>query len=274
MPGERLRWWHHPETMVCGFRDHVAPVRTAKAVLPEHGAIATTTSDGRRLARCLRCDAWLDAPLEAATIETLAPLRALELPRRGKRLRDAVVVRLISVDRAIHCVIFGLAALGLWLLEAHLPGLQRTAGRLTDTGNGSLAGPGQTASRDVITRQLQHLLHLRKHGLLVLAVTATIYAVLEGTEAVGLWWERRWAEYLTALATAGFLPFEVHELAKRVTAVRVGALILNGAVLVWLLWRKHLFGLGRGHEEQAEDPLDRYRNRVDSSGEDRVGGSG
>jgi uncharacterized membrane protein (DUF2068 family) len=259
MPGPRLRWWHHPETMVCGFRDHVVPVRTAKAVLAEHGAIVATTSDGRRLARCLRCDAWLDAPPELATIETLAPLRALELPRRGKRLRDAVVVRLIAIDRGVHCVIFSLAALGLWLLEADLPGLQRTASRLTNTGNGGLAGPGQTASRDVITRQLQHLLNLHKHGLLVLAITATIYAVLEGTEAVGLWWERRWAEYLTALATVGFLPFEIHELIKRVTVVRVGALILNVAVLVWLVWRKHLFGLGRNHEEPQEDLLAPYR---------------
>jgi uncharacterized membrane protein (DUF2068 family) len=257
--------------MVCGFRDHVAPVRSAKTVLPEHRAIVTTTPDGRRLARCLRCDAWLDAPVESATIETLAPLRALEVPRRGERLREAVVVRLIAIDRGIHCVIFSLAAVGLWLLEADLPGLQRTADRLTNTGNAGLAGPGQTASRDVITRQLEHLLHLDKHGLLVLAVTATIYAVLEGAEAVGLWFERRWAEYLTALATAGFLPFEVHELAKRVTAVRVGALILNVAVLVWLVWRKHLFGLG-GHEDTTEDPLAPYRAVVTSGTDDRAVG--
>jgi uncharacterized membrane protein (DUF2068 family) len=259
MAGDRLRWWRYPETLVCGFRGHVVPVRGAKTLLPEHGAIVTTTTDGRRLARCLRCDAWIDAPIESATIETLAPLSALELPRRDRALRDAIVVRLIAVERAVHAVIFTLVALGLWALDGNLPGLQRAARRLTNAGTGGLAGPAQTASRDVITRQLDRLLNFNTHGLFVLAVTATVYAVLEGTEAVGLWWERRWAEYLTALATAGFLPFEVHELIKRVTAVRVGALVVNFAVLAWLVWRKHLFGVGRGHVNVGPDPLDRYR---------------
>ena len=68
--------------------------------------------------------------------------------------------------------------------------------------------------------------------------------MVEGTEAVGLWYEQRWAEYLTALATAGFLPFEVHELTNRVSVLRVSALVINLAVLVYLVWRKHLFGIG------------------------------
>ena len=32
------------------------------------------------------------------------------------------------------------------------------------------------------------------------------YALLEGVEAVGLWWQKRWAEYLTLIATAVFIP--------------------------------------------------------------------
>ncbi len=73
-----------------------------------------------------------------------------------------------------------------------------------------------------------------------------IYAVVEGVEAVGLWRERRWAEYLTAAATVGFLPFEIIELSKRVTAFRIGALALNLAVLAWLVWNKRLFGIRGG----------------------------
>ena len=59
----------------------------------------------------------------------------------------------------------------------------------------------------------------------LLLVVAVAYAVVEGTEAVGLWFEKRWAEYLTVLATAGFLPLELHELTVRVTVLRVLALI-------------------------------------------------
>jgi uncharacterized membrane protein (DUF2068 family) len=222
----------------------VAPVTLAKAVRPEHADLVATTTEGRRLARCLRCDAWIDAPAEHATLDVLPPRDELAVPRRGEALREALIVRLIAVERAVHAVVFTLGAVGLWLLEAGLPGLQSAARRLTHNATAGLAGPGQVASRDIISRELTRLLTLQRHTLLVLSVTATVYAVVEGVEAVGLWLERRWAEYLTALATAGFVPFEVRELIRRVTVVRTGALVLNLAVLVWLVWRKHLFGLG------------------------------
>ncbi len=38
------------------------------------------------------------------------------------------------------------------------------------------------------------------------------YAALEGMEAVGLWLVKRWAEYLTFVATTILLPLEVYEL--------------------------------------------------------------
>jgi uncharacterized membrane protein (DUF2068 family) len=83
--------------------------------------------------------------------------------------------------------------------------------------------------------------------------------VIEGVEAVGLWRERRWAEYLTAIATAGFLPFEIDELAKRVTILRVGALVVNLAILIWLVYRKRLFGVrgGAKAEHLEEEEFDR-----------------
>ncbi len=81
--------------------------------------------------------------------------------------------------------------------------------------------------------------------------------MVEAVEAVGLWHERRWAEYLTALATAGFLPFEVDELIKRVTVFRVSALVINGAILVWLVWKKRLFGIGGGVEALRHEEIDR-----------------
>jgi hypothetical protein len=78
---------------------------------------------------------------------------------------------------------------------------------------------------------------------------------VEWTEAIGLWRERRWAEYLTVVATAGFLPFEVDELIKRVTVLRVGALVVNLALLIWLVYAKRLFGL-RGGVHAIHDDTD------------------
>jgi hypothetical protein len=56
---------------------------------------------------------------------------------------------------------------------------------------------------------------------------------------------KRWAEYLTAVATAGFLPFEIYELTKQIPVLRVLALVVNMVILVYLVWAKRLFGIGR-----------------------------
>jgi uncharacterized membrane protein (DUF2068 family) len=235
----RLEWWRHPETLTCGIRGHVIPA-VGHVLPPGYGALEATTTDGTRLGRCLRCDAWLPAPPGPDT----AQLSEESVPRRGQALRDAIILRAIAVERGIHTVVFGLAAIGLAFLRLDLPGLQAQARQLTTYRTGGFAGPGQSASQNTILREVDKLLNLRRGTLGVLAFTALVYCVVEGTEAVGLWLERRWAEYLTALATAGFLPFEIDELVKRVTVVRLGALVLNVVVLVYLVWRKHLFGVG------------------------------
>ena len=113
------------------------------------------------------------------------------------------------------------------------------------------------------------------HTLLI--VIAAVYAVIEGVEAVGLWRERRWAEYLTCLATVGFIPYEVYELTRSTTAFKVGALVLNVAVLVYLVWSKRLFGAGRIHpprRDEHDDPLLLLANPLETTREGEVGRTG
>jgi uncharacterized membrane protein (DUF2068 family) len=75
----------------------------------------------------------------------------------------------------------------------------------------------------------------------LLALGAIVYALLEGTEGVGLAMRRRWAEYLTVIATAILIPYEAYEVIHRVTLFKVGALLLNVAVVGYLAYRKRLF---------------------------------
>jgi uncharacterized membrane protein (DUF2068 family) len=56
-------------------------------------------------------------------------------------------------------------------------------------------------------------------------------------EGVGLWLEKRWAEYVTILSTAAFIPVEIHELQRRFDAARVLLLALNAAIVGYLAWR-------------------------------------
>ena len=77
--------------------------------------------------------------------------------------------------------------------------------------------------------------------------------MLEGVEAVGLWTGQRWAEYLTFIATVVFVPYEIYELTKSITALKLVALIINVAIVLYLIIAKRLFGVrGGGKAERAE----------------------
>ena len=258
----RQRWKHHtrlhPETFVCSRRGHSTPAAKVGRLRPQDVGLGVDLPDGRRFSRCLRCDVWVaGAPPADPEREMLPPLAELHLPRRGEELREAIVIRLISIDRAVHAVVFGLLATAVITLELNIGPLRSQAQALLNGLRATAAQTGQEPSRGFIARELYKLLNVNSHTLLILAFTAVAYCVVEAVEAVGLWHERRWAEYLTAVATAGFLPFEIDELIKRVTVFRVSALVINVAILVWLVWKKRLFGIGGGVKALAHEELDR-----------------
>ena len=78
-----------------------------------------------------------------------------------------------------------------------------------------------------------------------------IYAALDLVEGIGLYLEKTWAEYLTLFITASFLPFEIFEIVRKTTPIRIGLLTVNTLVLLYLL--KLVLGRKRDSEE-ALDP--------------------
>jgi uncharacterized membrane protein (DUF2068 family) len=79
------------------------------------------------------------------------------------------------------------------------------------------------------------------HRLRQISVATFSYSALALTEGVGLLMEKVWAEYLTLILTVSFLPWELYELARRPSWLRLSLLLINLAVLgylVWLLRRK------------------------------------
>jgi uncharacterized membrane protein (DUF2068 family) len=258
-----MRLWPkhwHPETWVCSMEGHAAPAAWAAFVGPDDAALGAELHDGRRLARCLRCDSWVEhaAPTgKGVRFENIPPLGELTKPRRGKPLREAIWMRLIALNKASHALAFTLIAIGLALTKTNLFKLKSLAQRVIDFVQGPLNDTGQQHAQSWFGRQLEHILNLKADTLSVLLGLAVLYAAVEWTEAVGLWKEKRWAEYLTAIATAGFLPLEIKELLHKVTLLRVGALVVNVALLVWLIRNKRLFGLRGGHAALlAHDDID------------------
>jgi uncharacterized membrane protein (DUF2068 family) len=89
-------------------------------------------------------------------------------------------------------------------------------------------------------RPLDHLIHwlggLSRHNLELAAGLACAYAALYATEGIGLWRRKRWAEYLTTIATASLIPFEVWELARGASVAKVAALAINVAIVIYLIY--------------------------------------
>ena len=254
---ERIRHPHwHPETFVCSRRGHVVPAADVAELRPEDAGVGVDLADGRRFARCLRCDSWREVPRPSTpTRETLPPLAEIRLPRRGEALREAIVLRVIALDRVLHVVLFALLFAFALSFELNLAPLRTQAKQILDALQATAAN-SPAGSSGFLARELGRLVTVHRGTLVVLAITSFVYMVLELVEAIGLWHEKRWAEYLTAIAIAGLLPFELIELSRRVTVIRVGALVINLLILFWLLYRKRLFGIAGGRKAMGHERID------------------
>ena len=87
----------------------------------------------------------------------------------------------------------------------------------------------------------------------VLAGLAALYALVRFAEAYGLWFERRWAEWLAALSGSIYVPVEIYELVHRVTWLRVSALVIILVVVAYMVWL--LTESRRRHAAAAGPPL-------------------
>ena len=76
---------------------------------------------------------------------------------------------------------------------------------------------------------------LQPHTVLLMGVISLGYAGLLLIEGVGLWLEVSWAAYLTVISTSLLLPFELYEVLQQVSAFRIGALLLNLVIVVYLI---------------------------------------
>lgn len=77
---------------------------------------------------------------------------------------------------------------------------------------------------------------LNLHRLKLISVALLLYAVLDVVEGVGLILKKTWAEYLTLILTASFLPWEFYQIARHVTALKVGLTLINVLVVAYLAY--------------------------------------
>ena len=134
----------------------------------------------------------------------------------------------IAVFKFIKGTLFVLAALGaLGLMQ------QGIAEQAREWGSALAFTSGQQIVRHVVT----FLTGLSRAKIGALGLGALFYAALFTTEGIGLWRERRWAEYLTAIATGSLIPFEIWEIVQRPTPIRFATFAVNVVVVIYLIVR-------------------------------------
>jgi len=248
----RLRY----ELIGCGLHGHEL-LGTDTAELRPEDALVVRESGGLRWYRCLRCDSWLPLPPPAhPDRKFLAPRDEVVLPLRGKPLRDRYVLRLIALDRVIHFLVLGTLAAVILLFASNRNALNAEFTRVLNDLQGGVGGPVVSSNQGII-KELRSLFAISIRNLYLVGVAVAAYALMEGIEAVGLWFAKRWAEYLTFIATIVFIPYEVYELTKTISWLKVLTFVINVAIAVYLLYSKRLFGLrGGGKAEKAEHDED------------------
>jgi len=97
-----------------------------------------------------------------------------------------------------------------------------------------VARHGIDIANKYVASGLERLVGIGNPQLVMYSVIAFVFAALLFTEGIGLWLQKRWAEYLTAIGTTLLIPFEIYEIYERFTWVRIAILVLN-LFIVWYL---------------------------------------
>jgi len=247
----------HWELLLCAFRGHELVGTDAAELRAQDAIFARQDSAGTRWYRCLRCDSWLALSPPAHGARRFPPERGeIALPLRGKALRDKMVLRLIAIDRAFHFVVLSALGVLVLLFAADRATLRDTFYKIIADLQGGVSA-GAVHSSHGLLHDLENGFTTSSSHLHLLGGVLLAYGAVEAIEAVGLWYQRRWAEYLTFLVTASLLPLEVYEILNRPTFFKALALVINALVVAYLLVAKRLFGLRGGTTaERAERELD------------------
>ena len=85
-------------------------------------------------------------------------------------------------------------------------------------------------------------------------IVTALYAVVFAIEGVGLLMVRRWAEWLTVIVTASFIPLEIWKIVRHPGAPGIVTLVLNVAIAIYL-------GIRLAHHDAKGTPASRHALR-------------
>lgn len=147
---------------------------------------------------------------------------------RWKTGRSNAIVRLIGVFKLFKAILLILAGItALKLMHKNVGDfVVRTAEMVHVDPNGRHVQQLLSKVTGVSPRRFE-----------ALGAGAFLYATLFLVEGIGLLLVKRWAEYVAIISTAGLIPLEIYEIVRHLRWIKIVVLIVNIAIVVYLIIR-------------------------------------
>jgi len=156
------------------------------------------------------------------------PLAQGESAAARPRRRDAALLRVIAVFKFLKAASLIAVSVGTFRIMH-----QDLAMRLEHFIRAMRLDPGNRHIEMLLAR----VSDLSPEQVKKLGVVGLIYAGLFLVEGTGLWFQRRWGEWATVVITGLLIPVEVYEIDRHPSTVKVLVLVVNVAVVWYLIHR-------------------------------------
>ncbi len=222
----------------CARRGHV----TYAATEPEFRAKLEADTPLGDAWRCLRCGTYvLGEPHGSGPAEN-APVLL-----RGKALRAAFILRALAVERWTRGAILLLLAAAVFKLKSTQASIKELVDQDLTALKPFFNQIHFNVSDSATVNAIEKVLNAKQSTLNLIAFGILFYGLLQVVEGIGLWVLKRWGEYVAVVGTTLFIPLEVYELTDNISWLKIGALLVNIAAVLYLALSKRLFGIRGGH---------------------------
>src|SRR3954452_7195891 len=192
--------------------------------------------------RCLRCGTYVLGDPHGAGPAEDAPVLL-----RGKALRAAFILRALAIERWLRGLILLLLAAAVFKLKSTQASIKELVDKDLTALKPFFNQIHFNVSDSATVHAIEKVLNAKQSTLNLIAYGILFYGLLQIAEGVGLWVLKRWGEYVAVIGTTLSTPLEVYELTENISCLKITALVVNVAAVLYLLLSKRLFGIRGGH---------------------------
>jgi uncharacterized membrane protein (DUF2068 family) len=141
---------------------------------------------------------------------------------------DNRLIRLVALFKLVKAALLIVTGIGILKLVHVNPAVQL---------DHWITRLGMDPGSHFINHAIQKVTNIPPHRIKELGIGTFIYAGLFLTEGIGLWLLKLWAEWFTVIVTGSLIPIEVYEVYRHPTPIKILVLLINLAIVVYLVYR-------------------------------------